>query len=524
MVIKDYTRIERAAGISRTEVGRIGTALLFMVGIMVFTGSKFAGNDQAFLLIAAALIGAYMAMNIGANDVANNVGPAVGSFALSMTGAIVIAAICEAAGAIIAGGEVVKTVKDGIIDPAGLGQGPDYVWVMMGALMGAALWLNLATWLGAPVSTTHSIVGGVMGAGIAAAGWDIVNWPSVGTIAISWVISPVMGGLVAAGLLFILKKLVFFRDDPLHHARDVVPVMIALMAWAFTTYLCLKGIKQLIQISFPMAALLGLGAAVATFLITRPMIRRAVPRIRGTPDAVNRLFTVPLICAAALLSFAHGANDVANAVGPLAGVVDVLTHGEAASSSAPIPFWVMAIGALGISLGLALFGPRLIRTVGSEITELDRSRAFCIALSAAITVILASQLGLPISSTHVALGGVFGVGFLREYLQSRLGRVIEDVLSRHEGQPDFSAAEAVLRDFQNAPVEEKHAILQHLKQMGPESVIDKAQRKQLKKALKKQLVSRSSVLKIVSAWVITLPVTGFLSAMMYFVLRGMLLP
>lgn len=524
MVIKDYTRIERAAGISRSEVGRIGTALLFMVGIMVFTGSKFAGNEQSFLLIAAALVGAYMAMNIGANDVANNVGPAVGSFALSMTGAIVIAAICEAAGAIIAGGEVVKTVKDGIIDPAGLGQGPDYVWVMMGALMGAALWLNLATWLGAPVSTTHSIVGGVMGAGIAAAGWDIVNWASVGTIAISWVISPVMGGLVAAALLFILKKLVFFREDPLHHARDVVPVMIALMAWAFTTYLCLKGIKQLVEISFPMAALLGLAAAVAALLITRPLIMRAVPRMRGTPDAVNRLFTVPLIFAAALLSFAHGANDVANAVGPLAGVVDVLTHGEAASSSAPIPFWVMAIGALGISLGLALFGPRLIRTVGSEITELDRSRAFCIALSAAITVILASQLGLPISSTHVALGGVFGVGFLREYLQSRLGRVIEDVLSRHQGKPDFSAAEAVLRDFQNAPVEEKRAILQHLKQMGPESVIDKAQRKQLKKALKKQLVSRSSVLKIVSAWVITLPVTGFLSAMMYFVLRGMLLP
>ena len=525
MVIKDYTRIERAAGISRSEVGRIGSALLFMVAIMVFTGSKFAGNDQAFLLIAAALIGGYMAMNIGANDVANNVGPAVGSFALSMTGAIVIAAICEAAGAIIAGGEVVKTVKDGIIDPVRLGQGPEYVWVMMGALMGAALWLNLATWLGAPVSTTHSIVGGVMGAGIAAAGWGIVNWGSVGTIAISWVISPVMGGLVAAALLFILKKLVFFREDPLHHARDVVPVMIALMAWAFTTYLCLKGIKQLISISFPVAMLLGLGAAVITFAITRPMIVRAAPRMRGTPDAVNRLFTVPLIFAAALLSFAHGANDVANAVGPLAGVVDVLTHGEAGGqSSAPIPFWVMAIGALGISLGLALFGPRLIRTVGSEITELDRSRAFCIALSAAITVIIASQLGLPISSTHVALGGVFGVGFLREYLQSRLGRVIEDVLSRHEGQPDFSAAEAVLRDFQNAPVEEKRAILQHLKQMGPESVIDKAQRKQLKKALKKQLVSRSSVLKIVSAWVITLPVSGFLSAMMYFVLRGMLLP
>lgn len=523
MVVKDYLKIERATHLSRNEVGRLGSAILFIVAVMIFTGARFSHVEQAHLLIAAAVIGAYMAMNIGANDVANNVGPAVGSFALSLTGAILIAAVFEAAGAIIAGGEVVKTVKNGIIDPADIANSDEYVWVMMGALTGAALWLNAATWLGAPVSTTHSIVGGVMGAGIAAAGWDIVNWSAVASIAMSWVISPVMGGIIAAGLLLVLKQLVFFRDDPLDQAERVVPVMIGVMGWAFTTYVALKGIKQIVSISFPVAMILGIGAGIFVYLAARPLIRRVRARLTPDRDGVNRLFTLPLIFAAALLSFAHGANDVANAVGPLAGVVDVLSAGDGGGNVA-IPLWVMGIGALGISVGLALFGPKLIRTVGSEITELDRARAFCIALSAAITVIVASQLGMPISSTHVALGAVFGVGFLREWLDQRIGKVAESVLARHEGEPDFVEVEAVLMDFRNAPIDEKKRILKALKDMGPEAVITAAQRKELQKALKRQLVSRTSLLKIASAWVITLPVSAFLAALFYFVLRGMLLP
>jgi PiT family inorganic phosphate transporter len=394
---------------------------------------------------------------------------------------------------------------------------------MMGALGGAAVWLNLATWLGAPVSTTHSIVGGVMGASIAAAGWDIVNWESVTNIAMAWVISPVTGGLIAAGLLYAMEHLVFFHRRPLERAQAVVPVMIALMAWAFTTYIAIKGIKKIVSIPFPVAMLLGAVAGVAVFFVVRPLIRRARARLTEDRDGVNRLFTIPLICGAALLSFAHGANDVANAVGPLAGVVDVLLEGEGGGQVA-IPLWIMVIGALGISVGLALFGPKLIRTVGSEITELDRARAFCIALSAAITVIVASQLGLPISSTHVALGAVFGVGFLREWLEQRLGKVAEDVLAQHRGEPDFAEVERVLWEFRNAPPEEKRRILAELKAMGPEAVIPAAQRKELRAALKRQLVSRRSLLKIASAWVITLPVAAVLAAMFYFVLRGMLLP
>lgn len=523
MKVKDYLKIESATDLSRSEVGRLGTAILFIVAVMVYTGTQFAHVEQSFLLIAAAVIGAYMALNIGANDVANNVGPAVGSFAMSLTLAIFIAAIFEAGGAIIAGGDVVKTVKKGIIDPATLSDTDTFVWVMMGALLGAAIWLNAATWLGAPVSTTHSIVGGVMGAGIAAAGWDIVNWGSMTKIAASWVISPVTGGIIAAIALYTLKKMVFFKKDPLDEAQKVVPVMISLMAWAFTTYLALKGIKKLIKIDFLTALGAGFVAAVLCYLIVKPIIAKAIPRLKQDRGSVNDLFTIPLIFAAALLSFAHGANDVANAVGPLAGIVDVLTQGDG-GGKVSIPLWVMLIGALGISIGLALFGPKLIRTVGSEITELDRSRAFCIALAAAITVIIASQLGLPISSTHVALGAVFGVGFLREFLEQRMSIVVENVLAKHEGEPNFDQVEIVLRDFQNAPAEDKSRMLDALREMGPEAVITAAQRKQLRKALKRQLVKRSSLLKIASAWIITVPVSGALAALFYFAIRGMMLP
>lgn len=523
MKAKDYIRIENAASLSRSEVGRLGTAVLFIVAVMVYTGSTFANVEQLYLLVAAAVIGAYMALNIGANDVANNVGPAVGSFALSLTGAIVIAAIFEAAGAIIAGGDVVATVKKGIIDPANVADPNVFVWVMMGALMGAAVWLNAATWLGAPVSTTHSIVGGVAGAGIAATGWDIVNWDSMAKIALSWVVSPVTGGIVAAFFLYLLKRLVFFKSEPIEAAKKIVPIMIAIMVWAFTTYIALKGIKKIVKIDFTSALLAGLVFALLAYILVKPMVNRAAPLLENNRDGVNRLFTIPLILSAALLSFAHGANDVANAVGPLAGVVDVLTAGDGGAKVA-VPLWVMVIGALGISVGLALFGPKLIRTVGSEITELDRARAFCIALAAAITVIIASQLGMPISSTHVALGAVFGVGFLREFLEKRLGQAVEEVLHHHEGEPDFDQVEKVLMNFQNAPPEDKMRILNNLKKMGPEAVIDAAERKVLQKALKRQLVKRSSLLKIVSAWIITVPVSAFLAAMFYFVLRGMMLP
>ncbi len=521
MDLNTLRKIEDAAGWSRKELFRLGSVLLFIVGVMLFTATPAINATGDVLLIVAALIGAYMALNIGANDVANNVGPAVGSKALTLTGAILIAVVLESAGALVAGGDVVETVRKGIIDPALIADSDTFVWMMMGALLAAALWLNAATLAGAPVSTTHSIVGGVLGAGIAAAGWEIADWPKVGQIMASWVISPVLGGLIAAGFLYLIKRSITYQENMMAAARRVVPFLVAVMAWAFGTYLMLKGVKKIVNVGFPIALLVGLGLAVLTFVVVKVRIRKASKNLTNDKAGVNQLFTIPLIGSAALLSFAHGANDVANAVGPLAGIYDTLSN-EGISSEAGIPLWIMVIGAAGIALGLALYGPKLIRKVGSEITELDQMRAYSIAMAAALTVIVASQLGLPVSSTHIAVGGVFGVGFLREFIKSSYGGIVEEVRQHHHGE-DEQVVEAYLNSFNAAPLHEKKKMLDQLKVLRPID-LNKKDRKRLKKAYRTELVKRQELLKIASAWVITLPASALMSALIYYTLRGMMLP
>lgn len=515
-------RVESAVQLNRDELFRFGTALIFIVGIMLVTIVRTDGGVDGVLLVAAAMIGGYMAMNIGANDVANNVGPAVGSHAITLTGAIVIAASFEAGGALIAGGDVVGTIKKGIIDPALVQDRDTFVWLMMAALLAAAVWLNFATAIGAPVSTTHSIVGGVLGAGIAASGWSIANWPQVGKIAASWVISPVLGGLIAAAFLYLIKRTITYRSDVLAAANRMVPLLVALMAWAFGTYLMLKGVKQIWKVSFGTAALIGLAVAVLVFLAMRPTIARMTVRLQNHKSSVNDLFTIPLIFAAALLSFAHGANDVANAVGPLAGINEAIVGGAVAAKAA-IPLWVLAVGAIGISLGLALYGPKLIRTVGSEITELDKMRAYCIAMAASITVIVASQLGLPVSSTHIAVGGVFGVGFLREYIKSSYARTLQEIRDHHEDQ-DSEAVDAFLTRFEAADVATKGQMLREMKQAAGDKLLAKRERKGLGQVHRIELVKRVLLLRIAAAWIITVPLAGVLSAMFFFMIRGMMLP
>src|SRR6056297_3728335 len=515
--------IEMAIERNRDELFRFGTALIFLAGIMVYVRSIGADAPNMVMLVAAAMIGGYMAMNIGANDVANNVGPAVGSQASTLTGAILIAVFFEAGGALIAGGDVVGTIKKGIINPDMVANRDIFIWIMIAALLAAAVWLNFATAIGAPVSTTHSIVGGVLGAGIAAAGWSIADWEQVGMIAASWVISPILGGLIAAGFLYIIKRTVTYKTDVLSAANSVVPILVAVMAWAFGTYLMLKGVKKLVNVGFPMAVVIGLVAAVAVYLLMKPYIARLTQRLQNHKSSVNDLFTVPLIFAAALLSFAHGANDVANAVGPLAGINEAIT-GNAVAREAVIPFWVLAVGAIGISLGLALYGPKLIRTVGSEFTELDKIRAFCIAMAAAITVIIASQLGLPVSSTHIAVGGVFGVGFLREYIKSSYSATLEEI-RKHHAEDDPEAVDAFLANFEVADVMEKGNMLRELKsQSTSKRLLGKRERKGLGRVHRVELVKRNLLLRIAAAWVITVPVAAILAAMFFFMIRGMLLP
>lgn len=495
---------------------------VFLVVVFALTYFVMPSSSHPYLLIFASLVGAYMALNIGANDVANNVGPAVGSGALTLGAAIVLAAIGEAAGALIAGGNVVGTIKSGIIDPSLVKDAQTFVWLMAGALAAGAVWLNFATWMGAPVSTTHSIVGGILGAGIAAGGFGIANWSKMGAIAASWVISPVMGGVIAAALLMFIKRTILYQADMKTAAQRFVPYLVALMAWAFTSYLLTKGMKKIWHPSPMVAFGCGLVVAFIAYAFTRMRLQKKGDSIEATTAGVNKLFTIPLIFAAGLLSFAHGANDVANAIGPLAAITEALAHGTIAGK-APIPIWVMIIGAAGLAVGLALYGPKLIRTVGGEITELDKSRAYCIAMAAAITVIIASQLGLPVSSTHIALGGVFGVGFLREHLKTRYASKLHEALDSHEGE-ERKQIEQFLEEFQSASVEDMRAMLKKSSVRDEALPITEKERKRLKKVYRQELVKRRHLFRIAAAWVITVPASAILGAMMFYMLRGMLMP
>ncbi|GAA6182567.1 MULTISPECIES: inorganic phosphate transporter [unclassified Shimia] len=462
--------------VSRPMVG-LGIALAFIVVAGVLAGLLTGAQSNTMIIIAAAGFGAYMAINIGANDVANNMGPAVGANALTMGGAIVIAAFFESAGALLAGGDVVSTISKGIIDPSGIGSSAIFIWAMMAALISAALWVNIATWVGAPVSTTHSVVGGVMGAGIAAAGFAAVNWPTMAKIAASWVISPVLGGVIAAAFLAFIKTKIIYQDDKIAAARRWVPVLIGIMAAAFASYLALKGLKRIVKIDIQTALLIGVAVGGVFYVVSAPLIRRQSEGLENRNKSLKILFGIPLVFSAALLSFAHGANDVANAVGPLAAIVHAAEFGDIAAKVS-IPSWVMIIGAFGISFGLFLFGPKLIRMVGEQITKLNPMRAYCVALSAALTVIVASWLGLPVSSTHIAVGGIFGVGFYREWDAERRRR--------------------------------KTTV-----QSAPEKPMATEERR------RRKLVRRSHFMTIVAAWIITVPAAAAMSAMIFFLLSGL---
>jgi PiT family inorganic phosphate transporter len=342
----------------------------------------------------------------------------------------------------------------------------------------------------------------------------------MGKIAASWVISPVLGGALAALFLFAIKKTVLYRKEVIPAARTFVPWLVAIMAWAFGTYLMIKGVKKIVKVDFLEATLIGLAAAAVVFFIMRTLVGRMASTMENSSAGVNTLFTWPLIFAAALLSFAHGANDVANAIGPLAAINDALSA-DSVVMSASIPMWVMMVGALGLAVGLMLFGPRLIKTVGSEITELDKTRAFCIALSAALTVILASQLGLPVSSTHIAIGGVFGVGFLREYLKSNYATQLHKIMEHHD-PAEQERLKPFLDDFRNASVEEMENLLKQAKKKK-QVPLSKSERKRLKKIYREEMVKRSHLVRIAAAWIITVPASAIMAAILFFTLRGLLI-
>jgi inorganic phosphate transporter, PiT family len=481
---KDLEKIASVEDASK-HVGRRlagpGAGFLFLIAVMIFTVASTAGHPDAMVAIAAAVLAGYMAMNIGANDVANNIGAAVGSKALSLGLGLALAATCEIAGALIAGNQVAGTIANGILYADRVADPDLYVWAMMAALLAAAIWINIATWISAPVSTTHAIVGGVMGGGIAAAGAGAVNWTVLAGIATSWVVSPLLGAAVAVAMLAFIKTFIIYTPDKIAAARRWVPVLIGVMFGAFAAYLLLILPLERLTFTVPQALLVGLACAIVVTLLARPLVKRQSAGLENRNQSLRKLFQLPLIFSAALLSFAHGANDVANAIGPLAAIIETLNDGPLVSD-APLPLWELLIGGLGISMGLLLFGPKLIHLVGKEITKLNPMRAYCVALSSAVTVILASSMGAPVSSTHIAVGAVFGVGLFREWHH------------RHSSQ-----RKAYMRQMAAGGLEPGE------KPVGEVNTAEVRRR---------YLVRRSHLLTIVGAWTITVPVSGALAAVL----------
>ncbi|KAA0699604.1 anion permease [Neorhizobium sp. P12A] len=460
-----------------------GFGLIFLGLAMLFAGIYVLDRPDATLAIAAAALAAYMAMNIGAKDVANNVGAAVGARAIGMSQALVMAAIFEVLGAIIAGGPVVTTISTHIIDTTQFATNGKLGWLMMAALLSAAVWINLATWLKAPVSTTHAIVGAVMGAGIAAVGPELVNWRVMAVISAGWVFTPLLGGLIAAGFLFFINTFIVYRDDKIAAARYWIPILIGVMAGAFAAYLSVQ-VAPTEWFSDVSTILFGILCGCLAWLAARPLVAAQSQGLENKNYAFRTLFRLPLIGAAALMSFAHGANDVANAIGPLAAIVR--SGASALLSGNNAPLWVTLIGAFGISVGILLYGPRLIRLIGEQITKLNPVRAYCVALSAALTVIVASWFGLPVSSTHIAVGAVFGVGFFREWYNRHSKRRANYMRMR--------AKQWEIEDPKVHNPDEAHRRL---------------------------LVRRSHFMTIIAAWVVTVPASGTLAALTYWLMAAL---
>jgi len=370
-------------------------------------------------IILACIFGFFMAWGIGANDVANAMGTSVGSGAITIKHAIIIAAIFEFSGALLAGGEVTQTIRKGMIDTSSIAGTPELlIYGMLAALLAAAVWLLVASYFGWPVSTTHSIVGAIVGFAAVGIGMEAVMWGKVGTIAMSWIISPLTAGVIAYALFMSVQKLIIDTPDPFASAKRYVPIYIFLVGFIISLVTMFKGLKHVgLDLSTTQAylfsALIGIGMA----LISKIFINRIKHEPSEDKDFhytnVEKVFAVLMIVTACAMAFAHGSNDVANAVGPIAAIVGIVESGGEIAAKSALPIWVLLLGGVGIVIGLVTYGHRVIATIGTNITELTPSRGFAATLAAATTVVVASGTGMPISTTHTLVGGVLGVGLAR---------------------------------------------------------------------------------------------------------------
>lgn len=374
---------------------------------------------SAILLGLAIVFGIYMTWGIGANDVANAMGTSVGARAITVKQAIIIAAIFEFAGAFIAGGNVTSTIRKGIVDPTSIASQPEIlVFGMLAALLAAAVWLMIASWRGWPVSTTHSIIGALVGFALVGIGTEAVHWGKIGMIVASWVVSPALGGFLAFSLMMSIRKFILNTDSPFESARKWGPVYVFLLGFVISLVTLFKGLKHLkLDLSVEMSFV----AALAFALIVTGIGWSLIRKVTIDPDAdreyhfasVEKIFTPMMIFSACSMAFAHGSNDVANGIGPLAAVASVISSGGEIAQKSALPLWILFLGGGGIVLGLATLGYRVMKTIGTKITQLTPTRGFSAELAAAATVVLASRTGLPVSTTHILVGAVIGVGLAR---------------------------------------------------------------------------------------------------------------
>lgn len=473
---KDLDRIANAesAGLhSARPVRRLGVALIF-AAVAALAGTAVLGADVPGPLIAGMLIAAFLAISIGANDVSNALGPAVGAGAVSMGAGLAAVALAEVAGAMLAGGRVSQTLSTGVLPADLMLTGTAPATVMLAAMLAAALWIVLATWAGAPVSTTHATVGGIAGAGVAVFGVAAPDWLGIARIASGWMVSPLLAGLLAAALLAFLRARIMRAPDRIAAAAFWLPLIVAVVVPVML-------LLALGEAGLPAGWTAALTAATSAAAWAAARIRIRAELARSAPTArklLDRLFGPPLVLGAVMMGFAHGANDVANVAAPLAVIAQAskgwpaagLTGGWAGTA------WVaLAIGGGGIALGALLFGRRLVRMIGSRITRLNTGRALCVAFATALTVFGASRLGLPVSTTHVAVGGVFGVGFYREWEERHL-------------RPRLRAAADL-----------------------PPALPDEGRRR---------LVRRSALVRTLAAWMVTVPACGTLAAILARVIGG----
>ena len=373
------------------------------------------------LLIMACFFGFFMAWGVGANDVANAMGTSVGARAITIKQAIIIAMVFEFTGAWLAGGEVTSTIRSSIIDieSAGFDDRPELlIFGMLSSLLAAGIWLVVASKYGWPVSTTHSIIGAIIGFAVVGISADSVMWDQVLEIVASWIISPVFSGTIAFILFLSVEKLVLSREDPLKYAKKFVPYYMFLVGFVIAMVTLVKGLSHVgLEVTFSQSAFLALAFALLTVIIGIFLLRRLRLPDSDQPTAqmqsVERVFGVLMIFTACSMAFAHGSNDVANAIGPLAAINSVIANNGAFEAESALPVWILLLGGFGIVTGLAMWGHRVIRTIGKNITELTPSRGFAAEIAAATTVVIASGTGIPVSTTHTLVGAVLGVGLAR---------------------------------------------------------------------------------------------------------------